>query len=160
MKIRSADKNDIAAIRKLALKIWKDTYVPIVGKEQVDFMLDEIYSQKALEDQFKNEQKFLLIFDEDEPSGFSSYLRLSQTRYKIPKLYVDTNKHGKGLGKALLDEVFKRVKNLGGDTVELNVNRHNKARWFYEKYGFKIIREEDLPIGKYWMNDYVMEKSV
>jgi ribosomal protein S18 acetylase RimI-like enzyme len=40
----------------------------------------------------------------------------------------------------------------------VNVNRHNKALHFYEKYGFKIIREEDIDIGEgYFMNDYVME---
>jgi ribosomal protein S18 acetylase RimI-like enzyme len=38
----------------------------------------------------------------------------------------------------------------------LNVNRYNPAKDFYEKLGFKIILEEDIPIGQYWMNDYVM----
>jgi ribosomal protein S18 acetylase RimI-like enzyme len=41
------------------------------------------------------------------------------------------------------------------------VNRHNRALHFYEKQGFKIIREEDIDIGSgYFMNDYVMELTI
>jgi diamine N-acetyltransferase len=40
--------------------------------------------------------------------------------------------------------------------LDLNVNRHNPAKSFYEKIGFTVLREEDVPIGPYWMNDYVM----
>ena len=46
----------------------------------------------------------------------------------------------------------------GKETLDLNVNRHNKAKNFYEKMGFQVAYEEDIPIGKYWMNDYVMRK--
>jgi ribosomal protein S18 acetylase RimI-like enzyme len=42
----------------------------------------------------------------------------------------------------------------------LNVNRNNEAKEFYKKLGFKIIREEDIPIGQYWMNDYVMRLTI
>jgi hypothetical protein len=40
------------------------------------------------------------------------------------------------------------------------VNRYNNAKSFYEKMGFAIVREEDIPIGPYWMNDYVMRKAL
>jgi ribosomal protein S18 acetylase RimI-like enzyme len=43
----------------------------------------------------------------------------------------------------------------------LNVNRYNKARFFYEKLGFVIMKEEDIDIGSgYYMIDYVMEKKL
>jgi ribosomal protein S18 acetylase RimI-like enzyme len=39
----------------------------------------------------------------------------------------------------------------------LNVNRNNKALGFYQKFGFVILREEDIDIGNgYFMNDYIM----
>jgi ribosomal protein S18 acetylase RimI-like enzyme len=44
--------------------------------------------------------------------------------------------------------------------LELNVNRQNTAIGFYKKLGFKIIAEEDIPIGNgFFMNDYVMQIS-
>ena len=40
--------------------------------------------------------------------------------------------------------------------LDLNVNQLNKAAFFYEKAGFRMIREEEVPIGPYWMTDFVM----
>ena len=69
--------------------------------------------------------------------------------------------HGKGLGKALLDIVTENAITLGAKTLRLNMNRHNKAKQFYERNGFTIIKQEDVDIGNnYFMNDYVMEKQL
>ena len=59
-----------------------------------------------------------------------------------------------------MDAVINNIKASGGQVLELNVNRYNKALVFYEKMGFRTIREEDVPIGPYWMNDYVMCKQL
>jgi hypothetical protein len=41
--------------------------------------------------------------------------------------------------------------------VFLNVNKYNKAKFFYEKLGFTITKEEVIDIGNdYVMDDYVM----
>ena len=36
------------------------------------------------------------------------------------------------------------------------MNKYNKAKTFYESCGYHVHYEEDIPIGPYWMNDYVM----
>ena len=74
------------------------------------------------------------------------------------KLYIDPGQQGKGIGKILLDHVLTDIKPKGAGNLELNVNRHNKARQFYEKIGFVITK---VDIGKgYFMNDYVMNLSL
>ena len=51
------------------------------------------------------------------------------------------------------------VLEAGKITLDLNVNRHNNAKSFYEKMGFAAVYQEDIEIGKgYEMNDYVMRK--
>jgi GNAT superfamily N-acetyltransferase len=73
-------------------------------------------------------------------------------------LYVLTGRQGKGLGKTILDFIRAEILPQGARVLQLNVNRHNTARQFYEKMGFSVIREEDIDIGSnYFMNDYVME---
>jgi len=53
------------------------------------------------------------------------------------------------------------MKIKGASSLQLNVNRNNNAKVFYEKIGFAVIKEEDIDIGNgYLMNDYVMEKKV
>jgi hypothetical protein len=45
--------------------------------------------------------------------------------------------------------------------LQLDVNRQNRARYFYEKQGFKIKTEKDTDIGNgYWMRDFIMEKEL
>ena len=45
--IRSAkEDNDIKTIVKLADEIWNQHYLPIIGKEQVDYMLGKNQSYK------------------------------------------------------------------------------------------------------------------
>jgi hypothetical protein len=52
--------------------------------------------------------------------------------------------------------VKQQVDGQNAMALDLNVNRFNPAQHFYKKLGFKIIGEEDVPIGQYFMNDYVM----
>lgn len=64
---------------------------------------------------------------------------------------------GLGTGKMLLEYVINKAKGAGASLLELNVNRNNKAKSFYEKNGFIVFRQEDIDIDNgYFMNDYVM----
>ena len=45
--------------------------------------------------------------------------------------------------------------------IFLNVNKYNKARFFYEKLGFTIVKDEVIEIGNgYVMDDFVMEVAI
>ena len=59
----------------------------------------------------------------------------------------------------MIDYILDEIKQKGAKALELQVHRQNKARNFYEKLGFVIIKEKDFDIGNgFFMNDYVMEK--
>lgn len=122
-------------------------------------MLNTIYSEATLKRAMESEeQKFLLLFENHSPHGFASFgVRTEDPNiHKLHKLYVLTQDHGKGYGKKLIYEVVDQIKAKGMHVLDLNVNRFNPARSFYEKLGFRIIKEEDIPFGEFWMNDYVM----
>ena len=42
----------------------------------------------------------------------------------------------------------------------LNVNRHNRAFHFYKACGYQLLQEIDIPIGPFWMNDYILRKQL
>jgi GNAT superfamily N-acetyltransferase len=100
--------------------------------------------------------------EDGTPVAFAGYSPREENAdvYKLHKLYCLPQTQGKGYGKLLIDEVATRVKKAGKHILELNVNRHNKAKQFYERQGFSVAYEEDIPIGPYWMNDYVMTKTL
>lgn len=161
--MRTANKEDIQLIMALAEKIWRAAYRPILSKEQIDYMMEMIYSESSLNNQMEELQhQFLLVYEEKEPVGFAAYAATPEPGiYKLHKIYVSSELQGKGIGRLIIDEVVKRTKSIGATILELNVNRHNKARFFYEKLGFIIHDKVDIPIGEgYFMNDYVMRKEI
>jgi len=61
----------------------------------------------------------------------------------------------------LIEETESQAIKRRNNKLLLNVNRQNKARFFYEKLGFKIAYSEDIEIGNgYLMNDFVMVKDI
>jgi GNAT superfamily N-acetyltransferase len=161
--IRPADLDDINTIGFLAQQIWPDTYGDILPAEQLKYMLKLIYSPKALRRQMVDEhQQFLILERAEEPIGFASWSAMSTPGvYKLHKLYVQTGRQGKGLGRTLLQFILETIRPEGARKLWLNVNRYNKARQFYERMGFTVIGEEDIDIGHgYFMNDYIMEIPV
>jgi diamine N-acetyltransferase len=159
VSIKNATEADIPVIRSLAERIWWPTYRSIIKDDQIEFMLSQIYSEKNLSDGIKGNEIFLLLHDNNGFQGFVSFTPWKEDihTWKINKLYVLPENHGKGYGRRLLDEVFGRARNSGITSIILNVNRYNPALTFYKKQGFKTLKVEDVPIGPYWMNDFVMK---
>ncbi len=162
-QISKAHKQDIPVIIALAQATWEPTYRGILSKAQIDFMFNEMYDPSALEAQMtKMGHTFLLLYVEDKPAGYASYSAKAEnnTVFKLQKLYLLPELHGRGLGKLLVTAIEDKVKEEGGKVLELNVNRYNPARAFYERAGFSFHREEDIPIGEFWMNDFIMRKEL
>lgn len=160
--IQAATVQDIPVIRDLSLRIWPDTYGNILSATQLNYMLEMMYSESALHRQMEEGQQFILIAENGEPLGFAAYGKLADEKtWKLHKIYILPNTQGKGLGRKLLEFVIAAVKKQGADKLILNVNRYNKARQFYERLGFTVLREEDINIGNdYFMNDYVMQLTL
>jgi diamine N-acetyltransferase len=149
----------IPVIVEIAETTWAATYGTILAPEEMRYMLDTIYAADTLLRVMQDgSQKFLLIKEKFGYAGFAAYGK-RQTEpgvFKLHKIYVLPNNQGKGYGKLLIDSVKKQLASQNASALDLNVNRYNPAQDFYKKLGFKVIREEDVPIGQYFMNDYVM----
>ncbi|NLR79895.1 GNAT family N-acetyltransferase [Chitinophaga eiseniae] len=162
-QITSATVNDIPVIQDLTNRIWRPTYQAILSPEQIEYMLEMMYSTAALEKQINALQhQFIILQDDNYPIGFASYSATDTPGiFKLHKIYLDLNYQGKGVGKMLLSTVADQVKARGANILELDVNRFNKAKRFYEKQGFSVYKEKNTDIGKgYLMEDYVMRKPL
>ena len=162
--IKSAGVNDLEVIHQLAHDIWPSAYGNILSGSQLEYMLDKIYSLASLQDQLSIlKHQFIIVLEDEDPVGFASFSphENNPVVYHLNKIYVLPRQQGKNIGKQVLDYVINEIKSAGATSLQLNVNRNNKALSFYEKQGFEIIREEDIDIGEgYFMNDYVMELKV
>jgi len=163
LTIKDAGTADIPLIQELTDKIWRPTYQHILTPEQIDYMIDLMYSSASLSRQMDElHHHFILLYEGAKAIGFAAYSTTDIAGiYKLHKIYLDGSYQGRGVGKFLINAVIDRVKAQQAHILELDVNRHNKARYFYEKQGFIVVKEKDTDIGKgYLMNDYVMQKTL
>lgn len=163
ISLRIGKEKDLPIVQEIGTITYGPTYSHLLGQEQVDYMLGKFYSQAALLSQFIEGHIFIIASEGSKDVAFASYSIVDHDNriFKLHKLYVLPEAHGKGLGKFLINEVIDKTRDAGGKTLQLNVNRYNKARDFYEKAGFKIKETVDIEIGNgFFMNDYIMEIPV
>lgn len=161
--IAIAAPSEASIIHQLAHEIWFPTYADYLAEEQLTFMLNLRYAPEAITEQMQEGESFALVKQGKRSLGFAGY-RLKSTDpsiLRLEKLYVLPSTQGMGLGRLLVSHVIHEAEIRGLSAVELNVNRYNKnAVGFYEKYGFTVIAELDIPYYDYVLNDYVMRLPV
>jgi ribosomal protein S18 acetylase RimI-like enzyme len=158
--IRSLSLAEMSQVQALAHKIWPVAYKEILSQEQLDYMLNWMYSIESLTQQINEGHHYFGIFDATEMVGFLDVQpnHPEEKALKLNKIYVLPACHGKGFGFQLMQFAIDFAKKKEQNTISLQVNRYNKAKDFYTKIGFTIKEEKDFDIGNgYFMNDYVME---
>jgi RimJ/RimL family protein N-acetyltransferase len=156
LELKPVKFDDIPQLAAIARRIWWDHYPPIIGEEQVRYMLELNYSKESLEQQMADGQFFWWILADYKPVGLISAGIQSAGCYFIHKFYIDPEFQGRGVGL----EAFKLLLAQYPDAreVRLTVNRQNyKSINFYFKIGFIIEKCLDIPIGEgFVMNDFQM----
>jgi ribosomal protein S18 acetylase RimI-like enzyme len=157
LKLKTAEPADAGAIASLAERIWRVHYPPIIGAEQVEYMLTTMHTAAQVGEQMQKGTTFAFVMYGADVAGYIATSAPAQDELFIHKFYIDPAMQGKGIGKLVFDEILElnpRVK-----AVRLTVNRMNyKSINFYYKVGFVIEEVKDFDIGGgYFMNDYVMK---
>ena len=159
-EIRKATLDDLFTIRSLADIVFPHTYREILSTEQLDYMMDWMYSDESLRRQMIAEgHLYYIAYKEGEPVGYVSIQPEGEHTFHLQKIYVLPSCQGCHIGKRLFEKAIQVIKEIhpGPCQMRLNVNRNNKAVTFYERLGMKKVAQGDFPIGNgYYMNDYIM----
>lgn len=143
--IRDAGTADAESICYIAEQAWWEAAGPISDKQNLQVMLEDIYSSENISHQIKSGiQHYLLLIECEMTVGFAAYSPEVDLPgiYKLHKLYCLPNTQGKGFVKILIREVISKVAEAGKHRLELNVNRLGNTKDFYEKMGFHLIEEQ------------------
>jgi diamine N-acetyltransferase len=155
--ITKAEEKDIKPISDLAKIIWNQHYPEIITREQIDYMLNKMYSAESLKEQMeKQHHEFFIISRDEKEIGFVSVSKSDGNgSYFLHKFYILQDKAATGVGT---EAFHKLLKQLHPTEIKLTVNRQNyRSINFYFKNGFKIERVADFDIGNgFVMNDFVM----
>ena len=154
---------DIDAVARLAREIWQDHYLPIIGQQQIDYMLARFQSTAAITGQIEAGQEYFLARDQGRDIG---YLALHPDAdgmgVKISKIYVRRHERGLGVGKAMLAFTEDLCRQRGIGRIWLTVNRDNAGSiaW-YEHMGFRNTGPVVQDIGGgFVMDDFRFEKNL
>ena len=148
-------------IRSVSERTWPSTYGHIISQEQINFMMNWMYSDESLATQMNTGCEFYIasIKKEDgklDAVGFCS-VSPEEGAHKLNKLYVLPTAQGTGAGKALLNKSIEVAKAAGSTSLFLQVNKLNTAYTFYLKKDFIKESEFKFDIGNgFFMDDYVM----
>mgnify|MGYP002520399540 CR=1 FL=1 len=183
MEIRKATSNDLMTIHNMAQVVFRHTYRDILSQEQMEYMMDMMYSMPNLEKQLEEGHHYYIAYDrcadsrnhesKDQtvtvvqkaapPCGYVSVQYEGPDSegievFHLHKIYVMPDRQGLGIGLKLFQTVIAHVRDLSSNArIELNVNKFNSAVNFYKHLGMRILLEEDFPIGNgFYKTDYIM----
>ena len=164
VRIEKAGSGDLQKISDMAEVVFRHTYREILSAEQLDYMMDMMYSMPNLEKQIEEGHHYYIAYDE-APQGYVSVQYDGADNegvevYHLHKIYVMPDAQGKGIGIRLFNRVVEHVKEACEGKlarIELNVNKFNKSVEFYKHIGMRVLLEEDFPIGNgFYKTDYIM----
>jgi len=163
LTVRAATFADIATIRRIAFATWPVSYRDMLSTEQMAYMLERMYAEEVLTRQLEGGHVFLIADVAGGPVGFAGFEHgyRGAPRTRLHKLYVLPDAQRSGAGRALLEAVETAALTAADLVVELNVNKRNPARGFYERRGYAVVRDETIDIGGgHVMDDHVMERRI
>ncbi|MBU2951795.1 GNAT family N-acetyltransferase [Tamlana agarivorans] len=148
-------------IETLANIIWREHYIPIVGKAQVDYMLDKFQSAEAIQNQVNNDYLYYMVSYNNTAVGYFAILKETKSLF-LSKFYILSDFRNKGIGKKTMEFIEAKALAFQLNKIRLTVNINNtNAIIAYEKFGFKKIGPLVADIGSgFVMDDYEMVLGV
>jgi ribosomal protein S18 acetylase RimI-like enzyme len=148
-------------VEALAREIWQEHYTPIIGQDQVDYMLEAFQSTEAMLQQLGEGYRYYLLKDEGEAVGYMA-VRPESERLFLSKFYLKAPHRGRGHGRAALAFLTTLAAENRLKKIALTVNRNNTlALKAYEKLGFVNAGAVVQEIGRgFVMDDYRMERCL
>ena len=152
----------MALVAALAREIWTEHYTPIIGAEQVEYMLTNIQSEPAIRQQIEHEHfLYFLIESGGEYVGYIG-VQFGETELFLSKVYVRDSERRKGLGGEAVQFITDLARTRGAEKISLTVNKNNTiAIRSYERLGFENLGSTVKDIGGgFVMDDYRMELTL
>ncbi len=142
--IRTMKRGDVRPVQDVARRTWSDTYKGNIPNEVQDKFLERAYSKTSLERRMTSDVFLVAVLDR-EIVGFADFQPVSKGGAYLGALYVLPDHQDRGIGRLLLQRGIAAFP--PGTEFTLRVENNNeRARAFYERYGFEFAGEivEDL----------------
>ena len=154
MRIRRAARSDAQAIGRVHVETWQSAYAGLLPDAMLAGMSDVRHAAMWLQTlSQRNEARGVFVADDSDGGvvGFGSCgpVRdtpegLDGTEQRVGEvylLYVEPDYQNEGIGRRLLDALFRQLRADGFDTAILWMLADNPTRFFYEGLGGQQVGE-------------------
>lgn len=158
--VKATSKKHFEAIASLAAIIWREHYIPIIGVEQVEYMIKNFQSAEAMYSQSREGYQYFMVYHNKQQVGYVSFKKQEDSLF-LSKIYVSKDYRGQRIGKTAIAFVEKNALEMKCKSITLGVNKFNtNSIAAYEAMGFKNLGSMVTDIGNgFIMDDYKMEKT-
>ena len=156
---RVASSQSIESVAELAQEIWDEHYTPIIGKGQVNYMLENLHSTEKLTQEINIENhEYFLIKSDNKIIGYLGY-QIKKDGIFLNRLYLHQTKRGLGIGRKAIELIQRVAIAHKLNRISLRVNKNNLGSIVaYYRLGFKKADEVCTKIGgTYVMDDLIMQ---
>lgn len=149
---------DIQIIAEVAEEIWHQHFIPIIGKAQVEYMVEKFQSVPALTSQIKKEgYEYFILRSEEEPCGYIG-IHSEKDALFLSKLYIRQEFRGQHIATKGFQFLIDLCRDRNLKKIWLTCNKHNENTLkIYDHLGFKVTDEQVADIGNgFVMDDYIL----
>lgn len=145
LTIRQARPDDAAAIARVYIESWHDTYAGVLSKALLCAMTPKGQTARW---QAAIRGRELVLVAEHERHGIVGMASAGATRDRafgfdgeVYTLYVDPAFYGRGAGRLLLNGAFLELRKRAFRSCVIWAHAQNNARFFYEAMGGRLVGE-------------------
>jgi putative acetyltransferase len=151
--IRRLAAQDIPEMRKL----FRATVLTVNSK---DYTKEEVEDWASCGDSVEHWKELLAKNDYigalDGQGGIVGFSSMNAEGY-LHSMFVHKDWQGKGVATLLLSEVEKIARRYGVHKISVEVSV--TARPFFEKHGYKVVKEQKAKANRLYLTNYIMEKT-
>ncbi len=165
---RDATPADGPALDRMAERVWRDTFGPLIDAANADAYLATAYGPEGrlLRDLADRAHRFRLACDGDTIVGYAKLCPpwlpdAEPGAMQLHQLYVGGAFHGSGVAATLMDWTIATARDAGATALLLTVWEENpRARRFYARYGFEHVGDYAFVVGEQVDTDHILRLAL
>lgn len=169
--LRNAEPEDAKTLAEFSARVFYESFIDQNNPQDMQAYIKEAFTEaKMLEEIQSPDSQFFLVFSPDnELMGYAKIIVGREipteiAQYKIielQRIYVDKKFQAQKVGKLLMQKCVETAQNQGFEVLWLGVWEYNeKARNFYQAWGFEIFGSHIFQLGADAQTDLLMKKCL
>jgi ribosomal protein S18 acetylase RimI-like enzyme len=167
MTNRDATAADLPAIDHVFRQSFCDTFAHLYDPKDLAAFLAK-FTPEVWSEEFNDPRYGFRVAEAD--GNIVGYVKIGPSALPVEteadamelrQLYISTGYHGVGIAHALMDWAIADARSRGASELYLTVyTDNNRARRFYDRYGFEAVGRYDFMVGSHADEDIIMRKRL